>query len=150
MRGFLCLSIMLINVCFADCLFRVSNQSLYPVKVRVGFYNAESTDFLVSNQMVKAVNVKSANNCYSTSLSGMGLAYITLIGGRSSGGWVFSPQSNMIRAVGPSHKSQDSVIGSEINGKKISLISNYKPESDTFSVMLMPAQFRDSKTGAWN
>ncbi len=150
MRIYLLLSLFFFNIVFADCVFNISNQTLYPINVRVGFYNAESSSFMVSNQISKSINVKSTNSCYSTSRGGMGLAYITLIGGQSSGGWIFSPQNYMIRAVGVSHKNNDFVIGVEPNGKKISLLNNYKPESDTFSVVLMPAQFRDSKTGSFN
>lgn len=135
---------------FSDCLFRVFNYSLYPVKVKVGFYHGESSILDINYSGVRSVSVADDKMCTASGEDGNGVVYANLVGGKSSGGWRYLPQSNMIRAMGKSVGSGDFVIGTNENGNNISLFNNYKPESGVFEVRIMPSQFRDSKTGLFN
>ncbi|MCE2706598.1 MAG: hypothetical protein LW807_05920 [Proteobacteria bacterium] len=135
---------------FADCLFKISNYSDYSVTIEVGFYKAESKSLVIPNSSNRTIMINSDYNCLSSNLSGNGLSYINLIGGKSIGGWRYIPQSNMLRAMGNSAKSENYVMGCNFDGNILMLMNNYKPESHVLSVMIKPSQFRVSKMGSSN
>ena len=140
---------------FADCLFRVANYSLQPIKVQAGFYRGESTIFTVSNSETNSKVVKADYECFTNGADGNGVVYIKIIGCTPNGnnlngcGWVYSPQSSIIRAYGASTKNSDFVMGA-VKNNKFTLYNNYKPESDSFDVQIKPAQFRGTANGSSN
>lgn len=135
---------------FADCLFRVINYSLYPIQVQAGFFGGESASLHVSNSGINSILLKSDFKCIANSVNGDGVVYVNLVGGKSSGGWRYVPQNAMIRAMGVYTKSNGFVMGTNPTGVNVSLISNYKPESEVFEVQVNPAMFRDSKVSSFN
>ncbi len=137
---------------YADCAFEVTNYSSEIIKVKVGFWGHEfkSTEFEIPNTGSRVVKLKSHYDCLSHAGSGLGVAYINLIGGKSQGGWVYSPDSSTIKAIGQSVPMSFGSYGLSPNGHGLVLKNNYKPQSEKFAVVIKDSDRNLSKIGSMN
>lgn len=134
----------------ADCKFVVANNSNFVVKAEAGFYGGDKQTFTIDNAATKTVIVKSPWVCTTISPAGLSMAYINLVSGKSSGGWVYSPTSSMFRAMGGT-LSSEAALGMAPNGHTLALMHNYKPKAETFAVSIKQADRNDSsKVGSTN
>ena len=132
----LLISIIFFRFVYADCSFVVTNNSSEDITVEAGFFGKGNTVFTVEGAMSKSAILKSNFKCNNVDRSGLGIAYINLIGGRSKGGWVYDPLAGMIRANGRMSKSADGRIGVAKNGSYLFLLNTINPESDQFVVQI--------------
>jgi hypothetical protein len=124
----------LVSSCYADCIFTVTNNSTQTVMVEAGFFNQKKTAFSILPASVANQVVKSDLTCLDVTKAGLGVSYINLVSGKSSGGWVYAPATKMIRAVGSQIVSADGRIGNTPNGLEVFLSNNAKPTGGTFEV----------------
>ncbi|MCC2624883.1 MAG: hypothetical protein K0R14_756 [Burkholderiales bacterium] len=123
----------------ADCIFNITNYSDTPISVKAGFYDGPESSGVVNVASSRIIKIKNVLSCNSTSAVGFGVTYINLVGGKSVGGWVYSPSIKMIRAIGQSRISKDMVSGVAPNGEKLVLYNNARPGSDSFDVSIEKA-----------
>ena len=135
------LSIIVFNkFAIANCEFIVTNYSSTKLVAIVGFYNGESQ---VLNVPAKGVNnfiLKSDLNCTSITNYGGGVSFIRL--GQNinkDGGWVYSPNNDMYRALGYVRKDSTGAFVLSSTKKTILLKNTYKPDADKFSVTVEDA-----------
>ena len=138
MRKFICL--MFIGVAYADCDFIVTNNSSSRVVVEAGFFNKNNESFAVEPARSDARSIKGDYNCTDITPSGLGVSYVNLIGGKSSGGWVYDTVNKVIRANGASAASATGRIGVAPNGVLLWLPNNAKPENGVFNVEIKNIQ----------
>lgn len=124
---------------FADCEFIVNNYGSTDINVEAGFYSGKSNKFTVRVAGQNSVKIKSDYSCDSKSNAGFGVVYINLIGGKSKGGWIYSPEANMFRGVGVSIGNNEGVKGLAPNGSNLILYNNYTPKSNIFEVKVEKA-----------
>ncbi len=138
--------------CYADCEFQVVNYSSEVIKVEAGFHkhNNPIITFEVPKVQTKVALVKSIALCNDIEPSGLGTAYVRLVGGKSKGGFIYSPQNNRISAIGISSSRVDGVFGYAPNGNTLWLQNNYKPKSDIFQVVISKADRNTSKPSSLN
>jgi hypothetical protein len=107
--------------CYADCEFQLVNYSSEVIKAEAGFHkhNNAVAIFEIPKLQTKIVLIKSIALCNDIEPSGLGTAYINLVGGKSKGGFVYSPQNNRISAVGISSSRADGVFGYAPNGNTL-------------------------------
>ena len=121
---------------YADCAFRVVNDSAEPVTVAAGFLGVESpVTFSVLQASAKDVLVKSDKTCDAMTKAGLGSTYINLVDGQSSGGWIYDPMNKQIKAVGLKTDTT-SAIGKGPDGKTVTLLTNRSPDTDKFIVSI--------------
>ncbi|MFN7094481.1 MAG: hypothetical protein ACK4M7_03870 [Burkholderiales bacterium] len=127
---------------YADCTFQVTNYSQVAINIEAGFFTQPKKKiyFTIPAAQTKHATIKSAIKCDELTLTGLGVSYISLVSQKSSGGWVYSPSSAMIRAVGYSTMGSRGVIGLAPNGAQLFLYNNYKPKPATFAVVVENAQ----------
>jgi hypothetical protein len=123
----------------ADCTFNITNYSDTPIMVKAGFYNGPEADGAVNIASSRIIKIKNILSCNSTSNIGFGVTYVNLVGGKSEGGWVYTPSTKMIRAIGQSRISKDMVSGTAPNGEKLVLFNNARPGSNSFDVSVEKA-----------
>ena len=134
----------------ANCKFIITNNSNFVIKAEAGFYGGNKQTLTVDNATTKSIMVKSQWACTTTSPAGLGMAYIKLVGGKSAGGWVYSPTSSIFRAMG-NYLSSEASLGIAPNGNKLALMHNYKPEAEEFAVSIKQADRNNSsKIGSAN
>lgn len=138
--------------CFADCKFEVFNYSNEVITAEVGIRKHDNAiaRLVIPRVLSKAVLIKSDASCTEIDPSGVGMAYINLIGGKSKGGWIYSPQNNRISAIGASSSSAEGAFGYSANGSVLWLQNNYKPKSDVFQVVISKADRNTSKPSSLN
>jgi len=137
-RFIVLLTVMLSSIGFsyADCTFRVVNDSAVPLTVEAGFFGSESTvSFSVEPAMAKDMPLKNDKSCNAITKAGLGSTYMNLVGGQSSGGWVYDPVNKQIKAVGLKADAT-SAIGMGANGKTVTLLTNRRPDVDKFIVSI--------------
>ena len=135
----------------ADCTFQVVNDSLTPINVEAGYYNADKTKVTFKVMPATAVErlVKNDFKCNEINKSGLGITYVNLVGGASVGGWVFDPNISQIRAVGAS-ATQTGAIGRAPGGVSIYLAGTRNPEVDRFIVMIKSVQSSSRQNASMN
>lgn len=145
--------IAILSICqisYADCKFIIVNNSNFIVKAEAGFYGGNKQTFTIDNTATKSVIVKAPWVCTTISPAGLSMAYINLVSGKSSGGWVYSPTSSMFRAMGGT-LSSEAALGMSPNGQTLALIHNYKPKAETSAVSISQADRNNSsKVGSSN
>ncbi len=132
------LTVMLSSISFsyADCTFRVVNDSAVRLTVEAGFFGSESTvSFSVEPAMAKDILLKNEKSCNAMTKAGLGSTYLNLITGQSSGGWVYDPENKQIKAVGLKADAT-SAIGTGADGKTVTLLTNRRPDTDKFIVSI--------------
>ena len=123
--------------CYADCIFNVTNNSTQTIIFEGGFFNGNKVSLSVAPATSSYQILKSDRSCMAVSASGLGISYVSLIGGKSSGGWVYDPSNQMIRAMGKHIISADGRIGTSPNGLEVLLTNNTKPKKDVFEVTII-------------
>ena len=129
---------------WANCNFIINNYSDTPLNVTVGFYHDKNkTDGgkteTIPGTGAKNIQIKSDLQCNSKLDAGIGMTYINLVGKKSEGGWVYSPDSEMIRAMGKSFSDTRGVVGIAPDGTKLILFHKYHPADDKFEVAIEKA-----------
>ena len=130
------LLLLFISNCYADCIFSVINNSTSTITMEAGFFNKNKILINLEPSMSSYQVVKSDLNCLDVAPSGVGFSYINLVGGKSSGGWVYDPGSKMLRAVGGYIAPADGRICTVGNGGAVLLLNNVKPQNDVFEVSI--------------
>ena len=125
---------MFIGVAYADCEFIVTNNSSSRVVVEVGFFNKNKESFVIEPARSDAREIKGDYSCTDITQSGLGVSYVNLISGKSSGGWVYDTVNKVIRANGASTASAIGRVGMSPNGTLLWLPNNAKPVNDVFNV----------------
>ena len=124
---------------WANCSFIINNYSDTPLNVTVGFYNGDSKNGSVPGTGQTVIKIKSDLQCNSASPAGLGLTYINLEGKKSEGGWIYVPESKMIRGIGKSFSDSRGVVGIAPDGTKLILLHKYNPSDDKFEVAIEKA-----------
>ena len=87
--------------CYADCEFQVVNYSSEVIKVEAGFHkhNNPIITFEVPKVQTKVALVKSIALCNDIEPSGLGTAYVRLVGGKSKGGFILLKITGLVLLV---------------------------------------------------
>lgn len=128
--------LLLFGNCYADCIFNVTNNSTVAVTLEAGFFNKNKILINLDPSISSYQSVKSDLTCFDIASSGVGQSYVNLVGGKSSGGWVYDPAGKMIRATGGYITSAQGRIGTTSNGYKVLLLNNARPKNDVFEVSI--------------
>lgn len=125
-----------ISFSYADCIFRVVNDSAVPLTVQAGFFGSESTvSFSIAPAVAKDMLLKNDKSCDAMTKAGLGSTYMNLVGGQSSGGWVYDPVNKQIKAVGLK-ADVTGAVGTGADGRTVTLLTNRRPDPDKFIVSI--------------
>lgn len=122
---------------YADCMFKVINYTDSEFTANVGFYNGENKTVLIVPADSTIIEIKSDNECNSSTPSGLGLAYISFIKDPYGAGANYSAENKTINIMG---RYTGTINGREIvsdNGQKLWLnASGNAITNDKFEVKL--------------
>jgi hypothetical protein len=138
------------NYGYADCTFRINNYSNKTLNIKVGYFNSNDVTVKLSPNSNKDILLKNKLYCNSITSFGSGVVFANLIGDKSTGGFIFDPSNNMIRAFG-SYNLPNGNIGSSPDGTQLLLSNNLKPSIDRFVVQINNANRDTSRQiGSFN
>lgn len=131
------IGILFCGISYADCDFFVINNSSQPISVEAGYFGENNkVIFTIDQATSKNVIIKSDLKCDYVTRSGLGMTYINLIDGKSTGGWVYDPLAGIIRANGIGSKDANGRIGIAKNGIYLFLLNTINPASGHFVVQI--------------
>ena len=134
--GLIILGSIIYRIGYADCIFRVNNNSRQTLVVRSGLFHQNYLDWKIAPSTSNSVVLKGNWSCFTQDEAGLGLAYINLITDKSTGGWVYDPTTNVIRAWGNAEGSVTGNIGKSPNGTLLLLNHNVTPNRSLFVVQV--------------
>jgi hypothetical protein len=147
----LCLLLIFNKLIYADCIFRITNNFYNNITLKVGFYGYESKIVKINKANTNLVTIKNNRyNCTSQSEDGLGVSFGELFESNANGKWIYSPQEQMIVALGKSTMNDNYKYGTLSNHQSIILMNNYKPNSSYFDIIINPTINVNYRTGSHN
>ena len=136
-KMFILLSLGIINLTNADCMFKIINYTDSPITAKFGFYNGNSTTLIAKPADTTIQTITSNYECNSPSPSGLGVSYLTFPNDPDQGGVNYSPITKRANLMGVFTGTTDGREVKSDNGTPLWLtVTDLSIKDDVFEVKL--------------